>query len=181
MRAAWAGLSAAVWSTAASAGAVEREQHLGADIGGSILVLSSKTELGGSVGAHFAYGLTDAFNLMAEAAWSPVALGKMPQSAGLGTSPGSITNVDIGVAYVLDVGQWVPYGGALVGGYALTGGAISGASLLPGFVGALGLDYRFDRSWAAGVAFREHFLLTELSTYPSFTQVFARFEYTWGW
>ncbi len=180
MRAAWAGLAAAALATAATADAVEREQHLGADAGGSILVSGSKTELGGSVGGHFTYGLTDALNVLAEAAWSPVAVGEK----GAGTArplPGSITNVDVGLAYVLDVGRWVPYGGALVGGYALTGGTISGTSVLPGVVGALGLDYRFDRSWAAGVAFREHFLVTELPSYPSFTQVLARVEYTWGW
>ena len=36
-------------------------------------------------------------------------------------NPGSLTNVDVGVAYVFDVLQWVPYAGLLVGGYGLAG------------------------------------------------------------
>jgi hypothetical protein len=31
-----------------------------------------------------------------------------------------------------------------------------------------------------GVAVHQHFLL-DMSTYPSFTQALARFEYVWGW
>ncbi len=174
-----AGVAAAALTIALPASAVEREQHFGIDAGGSMLVVDSTTDLGGGAGVHWAYGLTDAFNLLAEGAWSLISKGDKNEAPR--RSPGSIGNVDVGLGYVLDVGQWVPYGGALLGGYAFAGNMISGTSILPGVVGALGLDYRFDRSWAAGLAFREHFLFTDLSTYPSFTQVFARVEYTWGW
>ena len=75
----------------------------------------------------------------------------------------------------------MPYVGALAGGYALTGGTIGGTRVLPGAALGAGLDYRFDRSWAGGVALRWHFLFTEASTYPSFTETYARIEYTWGW
>jgi hypothetical protein len=167
---------------ASAAGAVEREHHLGADLGGSMLVTSIKTDLGGGGGGHWTYGLTDAFNLMVEGAWSIVALGeKVPNTPGPRTRAATVANVDAGMGYVLDVGQWVPYAGGLVGGYALAAGNISGTKVLPGVGVALGLDYRLTRSWAAGLAFRQHFLVTEMSTYPSFTQLFARFEYTWGW
>jgi Outer membrane protein beta-barrel domain len=164
------------------AGAVEREHHLGIDAGGAMLVMSDKTDVGGALGAHWTYGLTDAFNLMVEAAWSPVALGEKAQGASTPkTRPSSLTDAGVGVGYVLDVLQWVPYAAVLLGGYALTGGTLDGAKILPGASVGLGLDYRFGRSWAAGVAFRQHMLVTEMSTYPSFTQLFARAEYTWGW
>ncbi len=182
MKLAASAVAVAILTIAPRAGAVEREQQLGVDVGGSMLVTNTKTELGGGAGAHWTYGLTDAFNLMAEGAWSIVSLGERVQSATTPrTWPGSIANVDVGLGYVLDVGQWVPYGGALVGGCAFTGGTISGTTILPAFVGALGLDYRFSRNWAAGLAFRELFFVTDMSTYPSLTQVFARAEYTWGW
>ena len=51
---------------------------------------------------------------------------------------------------------------------------------LPGVELALGLDYRISPSIAVGVAGRQH-LLSETDTYPSFTQLLARFEYIWGW
>ena len=76
---------------------------------------------------------------------------------------------------------WVPYAGILVGGYGLSGGTIPGMKLLPGVEIALGLDYRArHRPLAVGVAVRQHFL-SETDTYPSFTQLLARFEYVWGW
>jgi hypothetical protein len=164
---------------ASGAAAVEREHHVGVDVGGSVLVMNDKTDVGGVVGGHWAYGLSDAFNLMAEGAWSLVSLGEKAQRAG--THPSSVVNAGVGVGYVLDVLRWVPYAGLLAAGYALTGGTIGGVRVFPGATIALGLDYRFDRKWAAGFAFRQHMLLTEMSTYPSFTQLFARLEYTWGW
>lgn len=167
------GCAAIAATIANSAGAVEREHHLGLDLGGNTLVIGgSGTDTGASVGAHWTYGLTDQFDLMIEGAWSVEALGRRA---------GSITNGDVGVSYVLDVLRWVPYFGVLVGGYELTGSEIGGPKLLPGGVLAGGLDYRLNRALELGVAVREHMLLTEASIYPSFVQVLARIEYTWGW
>jgi hypothetical protein len=171
-------------TVAPGAAAVEREHHLGADAGGSVLVVGDKSgaDVGPAFGAHWAYGVTDAFNAMVEATFSLVAPGEKAQNARTPmTRPASVSSVSAGVGYVLDVLRWVPYGGALVGGSVLSGGTIAGAKVLPCVVLAAGLDYRFGRSWAAGVALREHLLVTDMSTYPSFTQLFARFEYTLGW
>ncbi len=167
----------------ANAGAVEREHHLGLDAGGAVLVVKDKSsaDAGGGAGAHWTYGLSDAFNLMAEGAWSLVALDESVKGPTTPrTRPTSVTNIDLGVGYVLDVLRWVPYAGLLVGGYAFAGGTMKAARLLPGAALAVGLDYRLGRSWAAGLAVRQH-VVTDASTYPSFTQVLARFEYTWGW
>jgi hypothetical protein len=178
------GFGVAVLAMSSTAGAVEREHHLGVDAGMAMLVVANKStpDVGAGLGAHWAYGLSDAFNLMAEGGWNLVALGEKVQNASTPrTRPTSVVDLDVGIGYVFDVLQWVPYAGLLVGGHALTGGTIRGAEILPGTTIALGLDYRFGRRWAAGVAFRQHMLVTDMSTYPSFTQLFARFECTWGW
>jgi hypothetical protein len=177
-----AAAAVAVASFALPAGAVEREHHLGVDAGLSLLVLNDKTDVGGALGGHWAYGLSDVFNLMAEATWSLVALGEKVQDVHTPrTRPTNVANVGAGVGFVFDVLQWVPYAGLLVGGYGLFGGTLDKPRFPLGGTAALGLDYRFRREWAAGVAFRQHLLLTDMSTYPSFTHVFARVEYTWGW
>ena len=167
---------------ASRAGAVERESHVGIDTGGAMLVMSDKTDVGLGLGGHWTYGLSDSLNLMGEAAWSQVAFGEKLESATTPrTRPAGVADAAFGVGYVLDVLRWVPYAGVLAGAYALAGGTLAALEVAPGGAIALGLDYRCGRSVAVGIAFREHFLLTKLSTYPSFTQVFARVEYTWGW
>jgi hypothetical protein len=178
-----AGVGIGLVSYSPAAGAVEREHHVGFDAGGAMLVIADKStpDVGAGLGAHWTYGLSDAFNLMVDGSWSLVALGEKRVGAQTpATRPASITSVDAGVAYVLDVLRWVPWGGLLVGGYAFNGGTVSGVRVLPGVALALGLDYRITRSWAAGVSIRQH-MVADLSTYPSFTQTFARIEYTWGW
>jgi hypothetical protein len=170
-------------TVAEPARAVERENHVGVDLGASMLVVNGKSspDVGGGAAAHWTYGLTDAFNLMVEGGWSLLALGEKVQGASTPrTRPAWGANADVGIAYVFDVMRWVPYVGLLGGGYAFAGGTIQGTKWLAGGVIALGVDYRFNRSLAAGVAVRQH-MLTDPGTYPSFTLTFARLEYTWGW
>jgi hypothetical protein len=134
------------------------------------------------VGLHWAYGLSDAFNLMADGAFSLVALGEKASGPTTPhTRPATVSNLDVGVAYVFDVLQWVPWAGVLAGGYMFAGGTIGPVKVLPGAAVALGLDYRVTRTLALGVSARQHCFPFEASTYPSFTQLFARVEYTWGW
>jgi hypothetical protein len=175
------GLAIAAFSRHAPA--VEREHHLGVDAGAAMLVIADKStpDVGGGFGLHWTYGLSDAFNLMVDGSWSLVAIGEKPLDRNTpATRPATVTGLDAGISYVLDVLQWVPWAGLFVGGYALNGGTISGVKVLPGVGIALGLDYRLSRSWAVGVSVRQH-ALSQVSTYPSYTQTFARFEYTWGW
>lgn len=173
-------VAAALATLASPARAVERENQLGADLGCAILVVKDKStpEVGAGIGAHYSYGITDSFNLMVEGAWSLVALDETRNAKTPATHPAWMANANVGVGYVLDVLRWVPYFGLLVGGYGLAGGSMSGAKVLPGAEIALGLDYRFGRSLTTGVALRQHVLS---DTYPSFTQAFARVEYSWGW
>jgi hypothetical protein len=169
---------------AAPAGAVEREHALGVDTGGAVFLVNDKSspDVGGSVGLHYTYGITDAFNLVANAGWSLVALNETVGDASTPrTRPTNVTNADLGLAYVLDVLQWVPWGALEVGGYALEGGTLPDVKFLPGVAVAVGVDYRLNRSWSIGVEAREHLLFTEMATYPSFLQALGRFEYVWGW
>jgi hypothetical protein len=179
-----AALTAACLAVAVPAGAVERENAIGVDVGGAILVVADKSaqDVGASVGLHYTYGLSDALNLVADAGWSLVALNEgLTDPTTPRTRPTNVTNADAGLAYVLDVLQWVPWGAAELGGYALDGGTLDAVKILPGVALAVGLDYRLNRSWSLGVEGREHLLFTEMSTYPSFLQLFARAEYVWGW
>jgi hypothetical protein len=177
------GVAFASVAFATHARAVERENQVGFDAGGSLLVIGNKStpDLGATLGGHYTYGLSDAFNLLAEGTFSLLALDqKADDPKNSHTYPSWLANADVGVAYVFDVLQWVPYVGVLVGGYALSGGTISGTKVLPGAAATLGLDYRFSPSLSVGAMLEEH-LLSETSTYPSFTQALTRIEYTWGW
>jgi hypothetical protein len=182
-RVASSALAVTLVALAPSAWAVEREHHLGIEAGGAMLVIADKStpDVGAGLGAHWTYGLSDAFNLVVDGSWSLVAIGEKALDAHTpATRPASVASLDAGVAYVFDVLRWVPWASLELGGYALDGGTISGVKFLPGAAIALGLDYRLTRSWAVGASVRQHAFL-DLSTYPSFTQTFARFEYTWGW
>jgi hypothetical protein len=167
---------AAALAVAGRADAVEREHQIGLELGVPILVVqgnSTSTLTGAGFGLHYTYGITDAINLVADGGAS-----LMPFGA---NSLSTMSNVDLGLAYVLDVLRWVPWGAAEVGGYALTGNPVGGTQILPGVALAIGLDYRLDRSWAAGIVLRQHMLFTDVSTFPSFTQGLLRVGYTWGW
>jgi len=177
-------LAVASFAVSVPARAVEREHALGMDAGGAIFMVADKSspDIGGSVGLHYTYGLSDAFNLVANAGWSLVALNEtLADPTTPRTRPTNVSNADVGVAYVLDVLQWVPWGAFEAGGYALQGGTIEGVKVLPGVAIAVGVDYRLNRSWSIGIEAREHLLFTEMSTYPSFLQGLVRFEYVWGW
>lgn len=160
---------------AGRAGAVEQEHQVGLELGVPMLVVNQPQAvnlLGGSAGLHYTYGITDAINLVGDVGWSPL----------VGASSFShVTNFNVGLAYVLDVLRWVPWGAAEAGGYGLSGAPIGGTQVLPGFALAVGCDYRFDRSWAAGIVLRQHMLFTDANNIPSFTQALLRVGYTFGW
>jgi len=164
-----------VLTTVGSAGAVERENQIGLELGVPMLVVhgnKNTVATGASAGLHYTYGLSDAFNLVADADSGVLFLG-VP-------TPATLTHGDVGIAYVLDVLRWVPWGSAEVGGYGFTGASVGG-TFLPGAALAVGLDYRFDRSWAAGIVVREHLFFTNINLFPSLTEGFLRVGYTWGW
>ena len=168
---------------AKSAHAVEHQHHFGLDGGLSMLKIDDKATLsvGGGLGLHYAYGLTDQFNLMIEGSSSIVALGEDVGPGASNHHPSAVDSLGAGVGYVLDITRLVPYGGILASGYTLRGGSMEHPIFVGGGALALGIDYMLTRNFAFGVAYRQHFLLTQLSTYPSYSQFFLRVEYVWGW
>jgi hypothetical protein len=166
---------------AREAGAVEQEHHFGVDLGLSMLTISDQStpDVGAGVGLHYTYGITDQFNLIAEVHYSRVAFNAI-SPLDPPTHPTNLWNADVGAAYVLDVLRWVPYFGALGGGYVLDGGTIPGNLVLPGAEIVVGCDYLLTPVWSIGVEASEHFLFTDMSLYTSFTNVVARAEFIWG-
>jgi hypothetical protein len=163
--------------------ALERQHHIGLDPSLSMLKVDDKSSMsvGAGLGLHYTYGINDQFNLMVEMNVSRVAADQQqdfPDSPH--TRPADIAYATAGVGYVIDILQFVPYLGVLAGGYRLSGGTLDDALVLPGAEAALGVDYQLNRHFAIGLAGRQHFLFTKMSTYPTYTTVLLRLEYMWG-
>ncbi len=147
--------------------------------GGAATATQPALGWGPSVGLHAAYGMSDSFDaeLFTQAFMLPRSTANAADwRAGLVTA---------GVAYKLDVIQWVPRLG-LNTGYYLANGDVSGppgvrlpdAGLLIGV--APGLDYAWSRSWGLGIS--GHFeSIVARSVVPSLLSVQLSAEYRWGW
>lgn len=172
--------SLALALAARDARAFERQHHVGVDGGVAFISIDQKPTLsvGAGGGLHYTYGLSDAFNLLVEGAFCPVALQEDPEPKH--NRPTMIENLGTGVAYTLDVLRWVPYIGIMVSGFLLHGGSVEGVRAGAGATIAGGLDYMVTRHLAFGLAVRQHFIFSDLADYPSYTQIFLRAEYVWG-
>jgi hypothetical protein len=169
----------AVALVASPATAREKEHRLGLDAGLTVLTVGGTPYVCCGLGAHYTYGLTDAFNFMAEGSASVVSF-KGPSDTTAGR-PTMASHVTTGIGYTLDIATFVPYGGLLAGGYLLNGGALGSPLALVGGEAVIGLDWRLSHTWTVGFAIRQHELLTKLSTYASYTDAFFSFDYAWGW
>lgn len=169
---------------AADAHAIERQHHFGLAPQLAILKVDGKSSLdvgaGGAI--HYAYGLNDMFNLMAEGGSAVVAANQDQDTPTTPKNrPAAVDHATVGIGYVFDVLRWVPTASVLAGGYRMWGGTLDHSLFIAGASVGLGLDYQLSRSWAVGVAGRQHFLFTKLSDYPSYTTATLRFEYMWGY
>jgi outer membrane protein W len=172
-----------VVAAARDAGAVENQHHVGLGPQLAILKVDDKSTLsiGGGLALHYTYGLNDQLNVMAELGGAIVAAHqKQDAPDSPHTRPAEIDHLAAGIGYVIDVIRYVPYIGILASGYRVSGGTIDKALVIPGVELAVGLDYQLSRSWAVGLAARQHMLLTKLSTYPTYTTGLLRVEYMWG-
>ncbi len=166
--------------TPRAAHAYERQQHLGLSLGATAMSTNGGgTPFGGTFGLHYAYGLSDAFNLLVEADASGFLLGTEPKAPP--PQPSFLSTGGVGLAYVFDVTRWVPYAGGIVGAGLLAGGYMNAPLVVPDVQLAIGLDYEITRAWTVGVAYRQHFFFTQMNTYPEITSVGLRVEYVWGW
>jgi len=176
---------AAVSFAAPPAHAIERQHHLG--LGPSLGILSidgkSTASIGGGGSIHYAYGLSDQWNLTIEGGSVVVAANqKQDFEYSPKNRPSTVDHAGIGIAYVIDILRWVPYVGLQGGMYRLAGGdALAETLFLPGVSIGVGLDYQLNRQFAVGVAGRQHFMVSKLDTYPSYTTAVLRFEYMWGY
>jgi hypothetical protein len=165
------------------ASAIERQHHLGLSPALGILQVDGKstssTGLGGAL--HYAYGLSDQWNLTVEASSVVVALNQTRLPETPRNRPAAVDNGAVGASYVIDILQWVPYIGLQGGVYRLAGGTLDEALILPGLAISGGIDYQISRRFAAGIGARQHFMISKLDTYPSYTTVLLRFEIMWGY
>ncbi len=134
---------------------------------------------GVNLGLHYTYGLWDAVNFVVEADASAFPLGTAPKNPA--PEPAVVATGGVGLMYVFDVLRWVPYAGGIAGVGYFGGGYLSQSLVIPDAQLAVGVDYELTRSWTVGAAYRQHFLLTQMNTYPELTSVGLRFEYVWGW
>jgi hypothetical protein len=166
-----------------AAAAYEHQWHVGVGFGYSLLAGEDPPDqpdagptyhgLGGNL--HVTYGLTDAFNAMAQVDFTGYSGGELV-----------VGSASIGAGYVIDILEWVPYVGLMVGGYQLAAsfdacdapGASCGATRL-GLSVPIGLDYQISRSFAVGVQGRYHLLLG--NEVAHILTAFARAEYIWGY
>jgi hypothetical protein len=168
--------------------AFERQWHAGASFGYTALMGSHATLHGLGGGLHLTYGLTDAFNLMAEVNVSNhfARLGDVPvDDAGKPTGAAAprlprtlLASGAVGVGYVFDVLQWVPYVGAMVGAADI--GTPAGNSLRLNLQVPFGLDYSISRSFAVGVGGRYQMMIGGASLENALTGL-LRAEYVWGY
>ena len=94
--------------------------------------------------------------------------------------PTFVASGGVGLMYVFDVMRWVPYAGGIASVGYFNGGYQRLSTTTPDLQLAAGLDYEITRSWTAGVAYRQHFFVADMNTYPEFTTLALRFEYVWG-
>jgi opacity protein-like surface antigen len=161
--------------------AYERQQHLGLQLGGTLMSTpNGGTPFGGNFGLHYTYGLSDALNLVVEADISGFVVGTEP-AKNPPAQPGFVSTGGVGLMYVFDVLRWVPYAGGIAGAGIFDGGYLGAPLIAPDLQLALGVDYEITRSWTIGVAYRQHFFVTQMTAYPEFTTLGLRFEYVWGW
>jgi len=160
----------------ARAGAFERQWHVGGGLGAGFFS-DGETHAGPLLGVHAAYGLSDMFDARVEglAAWHSRGGQSVELMAG-----------SAGLAYKVDILQWIPYVGMQLGYYHLAGddlpGELSNDEL--GLSVDLGLDYAYSRSFGLGAELRYHGFLSDpmssLGDAPYFCGL-LRAEYRWGY
>jgi len=151
--------------------AFEREWHLG---GGAGISNGSGLTLSPALSAYAAYGLSDVFDARVELTARGYQIGQQH-------NPNALSAM-VGVAYKLDVLQWVPWAGVYAGylGFLERPRAdltFKQHDLALGL--GLGLDYAFSRKFGLGVTLRFDDALGRAST--STFDALLRAEYRWGW
>jgi hypothetical protein len=166
-------LGAVVVGVPAPASATEQQWRTGAEIGYAIVALAEGTLGGFAVGAHATYGLSDAFNLRLGA--DLCTFDRLPPA-----SYALVWGGSVGLEYVIDVLDWVPYVGLSLDAMGVYKEA-ERHDLFAGFELPIGLGYQLLPEWTVGGEFRYRSLLfgTDLGPIPMLAFL-ARSEYVFG-
>ena len=184
-------LALAAVLVAPSTSAFERQWHAGGGVG--LVELKRGDFSGAALGAELdlTYGLSDMFNAMFEASYSPhVLTGPIPGPVDMKGVPGPSVDVKLpgkfeslttvaGVAYTLDVLRWIPYVGVLAGTSYVHGPKLSEVRF--DWAIALGLDYQVARPLSVGLALRWHDAPSKSDPDTMLFQAWLRAAYTWGY
>lgn len=157
--------------------AFERQWHAGADAGYSVLMDPKGTALHGfGGGLHLTYGMSDTINLLLDA--SVTVHPATTDAEGNPVEGSLLTGGSVGLGYVFDILQWVPWIGATAGGYYDANPSNPGARL--GLGVPFGLDYQLSRSFAIGVTGDYRLLFLDPNGVSQRISAFVRVEYIWG-
>jgi hypothetical protein len=169
--------------------AFERQHHVGVDAGLAMLAVAQRpnVQIGAGFLGHYAYSITDWLTVGVEGGYAQTSLEELANQVDENKKPipnnrpTGVGSAGVGAFYVFDVLRWVPYLGIVGGPYFLTGGNLAAPRVEGGLAIALGLDYQLSRRFAVGLGARQHFVLSNVPTYPSYTQIYLRFEVLFGW
>jgi hypothetical protein len=158
-----------LWLCPRGASAFEGQWHLGAGLG--VLAPTAAYSKGGAVALHGAYGLSDVFD-------ARLTLTSSRQQSKADDSQHTVLSLaTLGLAYKLDVIEWVPYFGVRAGGYYFSSSPLAPYSKRGGAMGGMaGCDYSFSRSAAVGAELSYDVLLPDGGVYGAL----LRAEYRWG-
>jgi hypothetical protein len=163
----------------APAAAVERQWHLGAGLGAGTFAGSAGLTPG--AGAYAAYGISDVFDARLELTAITCDFSDPP-----GVDRTQVYSAMAGLSYKVDVIEWVPYFGLLVGYTRFSEGPAppQRSKNDVGFDAHVGLDYLMSRSVGFGVKLGYQGFLgnppDSFTDTPSFLFM-VRSEYRWGW
>lgn len=161
---------AACLLTPRSALGFERQWHVGAGVGW--VVPTESYRAGGAVGLHGAYGISDVFDARFQVQSSVHEAREGAQDST------SLTLLGLGIAYKIDIIEWVPYLGVRAGYYRFGAGPLLPYARDGALIGSmLGIDYAFSRHIATGLEVDFDTLLPEGGVFGAM----LRAEYRWGW
>lgn len=133
---------------------------------------SGRYRSGGALSLHGAYGLSDVFDARVELRSS------LHSRAGKGVGLTVLSQAAVGLAYKLDVIEWVPYFGIRAGYYQFSSQPVTPFAERGGMIGAFGgVDYAFSRSAGVGFELDYDTLLPDGGAFAALLHA----EYRWGW
>jgi hypothetical protein len=150
--------------------AFERQWHVGGGLGAASASASEGAGfgMGLALGLHGAYGISDVFDARLELQGSRHDVGGIPVSMFLTRA---------GLAYKLDVLEWIPYVGGSAGAFGVVWD--EGATIRPCAGGFAGLDYAVSRHVGVGVFVALDYVFANPNLIAGTGLV--RGEYRFGW